>query len=192
MKKVLFGLMLGLAGMLSADTRFSWLVKNADELMQGDGFTKPVSAATNDSIYWTKFKGNTVATMAAVTGVSLTANIKVPTSVKPGGTMTLGVTVTYNGVTNSAVLSATAKVQLGGYQDYGGLTTTAVSVSPQIQLTSVANYGGPNQVELFDISGVYPGSIVQVYIERIAGTNQTLHFWEVWAKCEPARGWFGF
>jgi hypothetical protein len=189
MKKMLMVLSLALASIVEAGPRFSYVFVQPRQFLQGDGFTAPLSAASNSAIYWSMFKSNTVGSMAAATGVSMTAQFKVPTNFKPGYPLTIGFTCAYSGVTNSAVLSGTAKVQVAGYSDYGFITSTALTVSSQIQITNANTYGGPTQYELVDIPNVYPGSIIDVYLERIAGTNSVLHLYEVWAKFEPSSGW---
>jgi hypothetical protein len=191
MKKVFLLLALLSASVVSkADPAFSIVYTPARLFMQGDGFTTPLAAASNNAVYFAMFDGNTVATMAAATGVSLTATFKLPTSMKTGQTMTWGITAMYSAVTNSAVLSGTAKVQSTTYADSAALTITAVTVTDQIQLTDASLYGRPTEITMGSVPSVYPGNVVTVYLERITGTNSLVYIYEVWCKVTPTKGWW--
>lgn len=190
--KKLFVLFLMLAGMARADSRYSYVYVHPNDFMQGDAVSLPLAASNGDNtLYFSRYLSNTVATMAAATGVTMAVNIQMPTSMKPGSTVTLGVTVMYAGVTNSAVLSPTAKVQTTTYIDSKANTSFSnVQILAPVALTDAQLYGGPFDLELGTITNVYPADVVTLHLTRALGSNQVLHFYRVWAKVEPTKGWF--
>lgn len=188
MKKILLGLVM-LAGSAFADTRGSYVFVPARDFLNGDGFTRPVTVVSTEGPYLAMFKSNTVISVRAATGVTFTANITSPTSIKNGGTVRIGFTAIYEGVTNSAGLSVTAKVQSTTYSDTGGLTTTALTVFPEVFMNQAGMYGRPTLIDAGTISNVYPGDIITVQVTRSTGSNTIVDFYNVYAVFEPVKGW---
>lgn len=189
MKKLFLSVALMLAGVSHADSRYSYSYVLPADFFQGDAITPPISAASNDALYYSRFLSQTVGTMAAVLGVTLVANIQLPTGIKPGAPVTIGATLMYSGVTNSAVLSPTVKVQSTTYIDSKANTSLALTVLAPVALTTAQMYGGPYDVELGTVNA-YGGDVVTVHLSRTAGENSLLYFYRIWARAEPTKGWF--
>lgn len=192
MKSLLIGLML-LSGFAYADGRWGIIVVPPTNFMQGDAVSDPLAASNGDNtLYYSRFLSTTVATMAAATGVSLVARLDIPTNAQGNSDIHVYATLTYGGVTNSATLSPTAKVQYTSYANPVALTTTTIQVGAPVALTDALLYGQPRDIRLMQVANVDPGSVVTVHLVRALGSNQVLHFWKVWAKYEPRHGWGPF
>ncbi len=187
-KKILF-LAMVLAGSAFADTRGSYVFLDAAELLNGDGFTRPVTAVSTEGPYLAIFKGNTVLSLRAATGVTFTATLTVPTSIKAGGSVRAGITMIYEGVTNSAGISMTAKVQNTSYSDAAGLTITTVTVYPEVFLNQAIQYGVPTMVDCGIIPNVYPGNVITLQFTRSTGSNTVVDVYNVYAIFDPVKGW---
>jgi len=192
MKNLFLALFLGLTGLAKADLVNGLLFLSPSDLFQGDAVSKPLSAVNGDNtLHYSRFLSQTVATMPAATGVTLVANFLIPTTMKEGR-VTIGFTAIYGGVTNSAVVSPTAKVQTTTYNDPGSVTTTTISVLAPVALTAAGLYGRYTDVTLGTVSGVYPGNLLTVHLTRALGSNQNLHIARVWVRFTPAKGWGPF
>lgn len=189
MKKLFLVFALMLAGGVFADTRGSYVFVGPETMLNGDGFTRPPTAATGTGPYLELFKANTVLSLSPTTGITMTANIIAPTSIKAGGSARFGVVAIYQAVTNSAGLSATTKVQSTTYSDSVLLTATATTAYAEVFLNDAGQYGRPTMVDLGTITNVYPGNIIQIQITRSTGSNAVLSFYAVYAIFEPVKGW---
>ena len=188
MKKILLGLVM-LAGSAFADPRGSYVFCDVVDLLNGDGFTRPETAVSSDGPYIKIFKGNTVLALRAATGVTFTATISAPTSIKAGGSVRAGITMIYEGVTNSAGISMTAKVQNTSYSDAAGITITTVTVYPEVFLNQAIQYGVPTMVDCGVIPNVYPGNVITLQFTRSTGSNTIVDVYNVYAVFEPVKGW---
>lgn len=189
MKKILLALALLVAGVTHADSRNSYVFVDAQNLMNGDGFTRPLGVVTADGPYIAQFKGNTVLALGAATGTTFTASFTAPTGIKAGGSVRFGIVVCYGGITNSAGVSATSKVQSTTYADAYALTATTTVAYTEVFLNDAGQYGRPTMVDIGTISNVYPGNVIQLFFNRSTGSNQVLNVYSVYAIFEPVKGW---
>ncbi len=188
MKSLLIGLLM-LAGSAFADTRSSYVTVQPAMFLDG-GANGPISDVAITGPYLLAFKGNNTVALAASTTVTFSVQVSAPTSIKPGGTATFGITAMYAGVTNSAGLTATASVQSTCYSGGNcGVTTTAVSIYPIVFMNNPNNTGRYLDIDLASIPNVYPGDIITVTVGRNTGSNTVINIIRAYFYFEPVKGW---
>lgn len=186
MKKMILALALLASGGLKAADQY--LVVPSQNLLMGDGFTRP-GASVAATPWLASWLGGTALATSPAAGVTWTASLTMPIETSKGDLASVIVTVSYDAVTNSANISATVKTEMSTLIDSGTNTKAANTA------TAFAAYVVPSaaSAQLYDIElgtfTAYPLQKVDLFFNRSAGTSGYLYVHRVMIKYKNNK-WF--
>jgi hypothetical protein len=133
--------------------------------------------------------GGTVLGLSPTTGVTFTASISVPFDAAKGDLAYFGVTVSYDGVTDSANLSATAKLEISSILDSAANTQAANTAT--VYAAKIVPAIASSQLYDLEIGSfnAYPLQKVDLFFNRSAGASKYLYVSRVWVRYKKSN-WF--